>query len=86
MRRNTKCFILSMCITLLTIGVITGICTVTYKGEKMTMAKAEKKSISEEQVIAVYETGDNVLSMFAPEAKAAAQFIALLCAALSELY
>lgn len=66
--------------------MISGMAAVTYKGEMMTENVKLDLRTGHETAAVLEKTAGNILTFFFPEEKAAAQFIVILCAALSRLY
>lgn len=72
-------------VTLILFSMIAGMAAVTYKGERMIVNRDSNTAYKYECAWAMDETSGNILSFFFPEEKAAAQFVLILCAALSEI-
>ncbi len=85
MKRNTKLFVLSMCITCIAAMLIGGLCLITYKGNSIDATQSASIRIDTRELSAAGRTADNALSIFYPEIKTAAQIIMLLCAVLSKI-
>ena len=70
MRRTTRAFLLSLCITLLIFGLIAGLTEVKETGDTMFGAES-RRQVDSGQVMAAAQTADNALKMFSPVTRAA---------------